>query len=121
MVGNPEDPGERSALEVTAEERREAYEAGWAEGGFNFIFAFNDLITDRRANDTAGEFIRSKIREIVKDPETVEKLLPTDQSFFIEAWPYRHRLLRDIQPRERQPGRYSPLTNPRDHAKGDTN
>ena len=81
MVGNPEDPGERSALEVTAEERREAYGAGWAEGGFNFIFAFNDLITDRRANDTAGEFIRSKIREIVKDPETVEKLLPTDHPF----------------------------------------
>ena len=35
----------------------------------------------RVANDTVSEFIRSKIREMVKDPETVEKLLPTDHPF----------------------------------------
>ena len=80
--GIPVDPNERSALEVTAAERLEAYEAGWAEGGFRFLFgSFKDITTDRRANDTAAEFIRSKIREIVKDPETVEKLLPTDHPF----------------------------------------
>ena len=77
--GFPLDLSERSALEVTAEERLEAYETLWAEGGFGFLFkSFKDILTDRRANDTAAEFIRSKIREIVKDPETVEKLLPTD-------------------------------------------
>ena len=77
--GSPVDFSERSALEATAEERREAYEAGWAEGGHKFLSgSFKDLSKDRRANDTAAEFIRSKIREIVKDPETAEKLLPTD-------------------------------------------
>ncbi len=77
--GFPVDPIERSALEVTAEERQEIYEALWAKGGFAFQFgSFKDIPTDRRANDTVAEFIRSKIREIVKDPETVEKLLPTD-------------------------------------------
>ena len=77
--GFPLDPIERSALDVTAEERRELYEALWAKGGFAFQFgSFKDIPTDRRANDTVAEFIRSKIREIVKDPETVEKLLPTD-------------------------------------------
>ena len=82
VFGSPVDYSERPALEITAEERREAYEALWAEGGFNFIFgSFKDIGTDRRANDTAAEFIRSKIREIVKDPETVEKLLPTDHPF----------------------------------------
>ena len=80
--GFPVDPSERSALEVTAEERLATYEAGWAEGGFKFLFgSFKDITTDRRANDTVSEFIRSKIREIVKDPETVEKLLPTDHPF----------------------------------------
>ena len=30
--------------------------------------AFNDLIFNQEANDTAAEFVRGKIREIVKDP-----------------------------------------------------
>ena len=73
------DLSERSALEVTAEERLETYETLWAKGGFGFLHgSFKDIQTDRRANDTAAEFIRSKIRETVRDPETVEKLLPTD-------------------------------------------
>ena len=70
---------EQSALEVTAEERQETYEALWEKGGFSFLHgSYKDIATDRRANDTAAEFIRAKIREIVNDPETVEKLLPTD-------------------------------------------
>jgi cyclohexanone monooxygenase len=81
-VGFPIDGDERSALDVTASERLEKYQAGWAEGGFRFTLAsFKDLSTDRRANDTVAEFIRSKIRETVKDPETAEKLLPTDHPF----------------------------------------
>ena len=80
--GEPVGPDERSALEVTAEERLESFEAGWAEGGNRFLASsFHDIGTDRRANDTMSEFIRSKIREIVKDPETAEKLLPTDHPF----------------------------------------
>lgn len=77
--GNAVNFSERLALEATAEERREAYETGWAEGGHKFLWgSFKDIGMDRRANDTAAEFVRSKIREIVEDPETVEKLLPTD-------------------------------------------
>ena len=79
--GSPIDSPERSALEATAEERREVYEAGWDEGGGNFVFVFNDIYTDRRSNDTISEFIRSKIREIVKDPDTAETLLPVDHPF----------------------------------------
>ncbi|MQA00863.1 MAG: NAD(P)-binding protein [Dehalococcoidia bacterium] len=80
--GIPADPVEVSALTVTAEERQAVYERGWAEGGFRFFFGtFGDIQVDRRANDTAAEFIRSKIRETVKDPEVAEKLLPTDHPF----------------------------------------
>ena len=79
--GTPIEVPERSALEVTTGERRDAYEAGWSEGGGYFIFAFKDIYDDRRANDTISEFIRSKIREIVQDPETAETLLPVDHPF----------------------------------------
>jgi cyclohexanone monooxygenase len=80
--GFPFDAVQRSALEATDEERQEAYEAGWAEGGFKFLGStFSDVATDRRANDTAAEFIRSKIRETVDDPDTAEMLVPTDHPF----------------------------------------
>ena len=69
--GFPVDPVDQSALEVSAEERLAVYEAGWARGGFGFLFgAFKDVAVDRRANDTASEFIRAKIREVVKDGDT---------------------------------------------------
>ena len=38
-------------------------------------------MTNRAANDTAADFIRNKIRQIVKDPETCRKLLPHDHPF----------------------------------------
>jgi cation diffusion facilitator CzcD-associated flavoprotein CzcO len=80
--GQPIDPIERSALEVSDEERTAIFEKAWEEGGFKFLYgSFSDVVTDRRANDTASEFIRSKIREIVKDPEVAEKLVPTDHPF----------------------------------------
>ncbi|HAS12528.1 MAG TPA: cyclohexanone monooxygenase, partial [Acidimicrobiaceae bacterium] len=37
---------------------------------------FFDLLLDERANETAAEFIRSKIRSVVHDPEVAEKLCP---------------------------------------------
>ena len=81
-AGMPFEFSEVSALEATEEERLETYERLWKKGGFSFIFQSNfDIALDRRANDTASEFIRGKIREIVKDPETAEKLLPRDHPF----------------------------------------
>lgn len=65
-----------SALEVSEAERRREYSARWETGGLGFMGAFNDLILNRRANDTAAEFVRSRIREIVKDPAVAEALCP---------------------------------------------
>ncbi|MBH64106.1 MAG: cyclohexanone monooxygenase [Alphaproteobacteria bacterium] len=65
-----------SALEVTPEERQREYESRWVLGGFGFMAAFADLLSDERANDTAAEFVRGKIRETVKDPDVAEALLP---------------------------------------------
>ena len=80
--GGPLDPVERSALDYTEAERNKLYEEQWAQGGFDFIGgSFADLMTNKAANDTAADFIRSKIRETVKDPETCRKLIPHDHPF----------------------------------------
>ncbi len=69
---------EQSALDVSEEERRRIYEDCWAQGGFSLVGAFTDLLTNKAANDTAAEFVREKIRDIIKDPQVAEKLLPTN-------------------------------------------
>ncbi len=78
LFGVPDAPMEKSALEVDAAERERAYEAGWQRGVLVGIMQqFNDLLTSKEANDTASEFVRNKIRSIVKDPRTAEALCPT--------------------------------------------
>ena len=71
-------PNDFSALSVSDEDRRRIYEERWASGGTTFMAAFNDLIFNQDANDTAAEFVRGKIRDIVKDPATAELLAPKD-------------------------------------------
>ncbi len=74
-------PGEKSALEVADEERREEFESRWQQGGFALGGAFIDLGLNLEANETAAEFVRSKIRETVNDPATAELLCPRDYPF----------------------------------------
>jgi cyclohexanone monooxygenase len=67
-------------FEVSPEERERIYQRAWDEGGgFRYMFeTFNDNATDEEANEEAAKFIRRKIAEIVKDPETARKLTPHD-------------------------------------------
>jgi cation diffusion facilitator CzcD-associated flavoprotein CzcO/acetyl esterase/lipase len=75
---HPDALPQRSALEVAPEERARVFEHGWANGGIGGVtLAFNDIITDAEANATAADFVRDKIREIVRDPATAEALCPT--------------------------------------------
>ncbi len=77
IAGYP--PPTKSALEVSEEERNALYEAKWQEGGsISFLYSFTDLLTNKAANDTASDFVRNKIRQTVKDPETAEALCPND-------------------------------------------
>lgn len=68
---------EKGALEESDAERRERYGARWAKGGLTFTATYNNIAIDKAANDTAADFVREKIAEIVKDP-TVAKLLQPD-------------------------------------------
>ena len=69
----------KSALDVPEEERNAAYEAKWQEGGsISYLYAYTDLLVNKQSNDTASEFVRNKIRGIVKDQRTAELLAPKD-------------------------------------------
>jgi len=77
IAGYP--PPDKSALEVTEAERLAAYEAKWKIGGsISFLYSYNDLLVNQASNDTASEFVRNKIRSIVKDQRTAELLAPKD-------------------------------------------
>ncbi|KAL3429104.1 hypothetical protein BDV09DRAFT_200927 [Aspergillus tetrazonus] len=61
-----------------AEEIRHVFEDGWARGCYNFqLGTFDDSFMDPDANAATANFIRDKIRSIVREPETAEALCPT--------------------------------------------
>ena len=72
---------ERLALETPPEERQALYEAAWQTGGLQFRATFQDLMVNKAANDTAADFIRGKIKQIVKDPVTAAKLSEIDHPY----------------------------------------
>ena len=69
---------DRGALDDGDNERRAKYEARWTRGGLTFMAVYNNLALDKAANDTAADFVREKIAEIVKDPETAKLLQPNN-------------------------------------------
>jgi cyclohexanone monooxygenase len=73
---------EALATQTGDNERRRVFEERWAYGGFAVGSAFADLVTDPAANAIISEFTADKIREIVKDPEVAELLVPRDYPFF---------------------------------------
>lgn len=73
------DPVNRISGDTEPASRDQVLQAGWEAGGFRYIFeTFDDLLTDQECNDLASEFVRKKIRAIVKDPKTAELLCPTN-------------------------------------------
>ncbi|MCP5084898.1 MAG: NAD(P)/FAD-dependent oxidoreductase [Alphaproteobacteria bacterium] len=72
---------DRKVFDVGPDERREIYEDYWEDGGLRFRSCFQDLLADKAANDTAAEFLKSKIREIVKDPQVAAKLSNIDHPY----------------------------------------
>ena len=88
--GFPFDPNpDRSALDDTPEQRQALYESLWQRGGFGFFLnLYNDIAVSEESNATLADFVRAKIRETVKDPETARKLMP--DHFVITKRPILH-------------------------------
>jgi cyclohexanone monooxygenase len=68
---------DRGALDDGDNERRSRYEARWQYGGLTFMSVYNNLALDKAANDTAADFVREKIGEVVKDSANAKLLQPT--------------------------------------------
>lgn len=77
-AGYPYLPDMRNAMDVPKEERWEFYEYLWGRPGFEkWLGNFWDITLNPEANRDFADFIRSKIRPRIKDPELAEKLLPS--------------------------------------------
>jgi cation diffusion facilitator CzcD-associated flavoprotein CzcO len=72
---------ERKAVETSPNEREQIYEAAWERGGLQFRATFEDMLVSKEANDTAADFIKRKIRSIVKDPNTAAILSDIDHPY----------------------------------------
>ena len=95
---------DRRALETPAEEREKIYEAAWERGGLQFRAAFYDMMTDKNANDTAADFVKHKIRSIVKDPKTAAVLSDIDHPYAAKRPPIDTNYFETYN-RERHAGR----------------
>jgi cyclohexanone monooxygenase len=88
FMGVPYPRPEPSALTVSAEQRRRAYDRCWQTGGFSILMAtYQDLLTNEDANQTVAEYTRQRIRERVNDPAVAELLCPDDHAFGTKRLP----------------------------------
>ena len=79
--GHPFKVSDRSVLSYSDEERDAIFEEAWERGSLRFRAYFSDILTNKAANEKASDFIRAKIKGIVKDPEVAERLTPHDHGF----------------------------------------
>jgi cyclohexanone monooxygenase len=76
-------PRERAPAAMTAAGMSDAeiaaiLEQYWNHGGARFMGAIADSLMNRETNRIVADFVRAKIRSIVRDPATAEALCPTD-------------------------------------------
>jgi cation diffusion facilitator CzcD-associated flavoprotein CzcO len=75
--GWPFKTNRRRASDATPKERHGVYEELWEKGGIHLsINSYVGVLVDEDLNEEVSEFVRGKIREIVRDPETSRKLMP---------------------------------------------
>jgi cation diffusion facilitator CzcD-associated flavoprotein CzcO len=75
-------PHDRAAFDDSEEERAAFFEAMWQSRGFSKLTSnYTDVMFDGEANAAWCAFLADKIRGIVEDPETADKLIPKDHRF----------------------------------------
>ncbi|WP_223843294.1 hypothetical protein [Amycolatopsis methanolica] len=105
-------------MSVSEEERRRVFQDAWDKGnGFRFMFGtFCDIATNPEANAAAAAFLRSKIAEIVEDPETARKLTPTD--LYAKRPLCNEGYYENLQPGQSRVGLHQGEPDHRDHPGG---
>ena len=105
-----------SVSDTTPEERLAMYEAAWERAGCSSAPPSRTCWSTRRPTTRRREFIKDKIRSIVKDPATAAHTGRHRPPLCGQAAADRHRLLRNLQPRQRHAGRRARDSDRRDHA-----
>jgi cation diffusion facilitator CzcD-associated flavoprotein CzcO len=73
---------DRATFDDPEDERRSFFETMWKSPGFSKLTSnYTDLLFNDAANAEWCEFVTQRIRSIVEDPETAEKLVPKDHRF----------------------------------------
>ena len=76
--GDPGIPVPPPGWKPSDEELAELVKLLWNGGGLVSTTMIPDLVRDERINNAAADFVRARIREIVKDPTLADKLTPRD-------------------------------------------
>jgi len=76
--GSPHLAHPKRTMDVSPEERRQAFEKRWELGGVLFSKTFPDQMIDPTANEEARKFYEEKIRALIDDPEVADLLIPDD-------------------------------------------
>ena len=75
-------PHDRASSDDTEEQRLVFFEHMWRSPGFSKLSSnYTDLLFDPAANAAWCDFIAAKVRAIVRDPVTAERLIPNDHGF----------------------------------------
>ena len=79
----------RVAADESAEQRAAFFEEMWQSPGFRKLTSnYVDLLLDEATNSQWCEFLATKIRSIVHDPATAQRLIPTDHRFGANRPPF---------------------------------
>ncbi|MGA3148436.1 MAG: NAD(P)/FAD-dependent oxidoreductase [Acidimicrobiales bacterium] len=80
---------DRRAFDDSINERLAYFETMWRSPGFSKLTSnYTDLTVNHTANAQWCEFIAEKIRGIVKNPETAERLIPKDHLYAEKRPPF---------------------------------
>jgi len=74
--GIASDSGEAFISESALEDVNAQLEENWNSSGLGFFGGYADIPVDVDSNEVAANFVRNKIKEVVKNPETAERLCP---------------------------------------------
>ena len=84
-------PVGRDLADTPADEVQKIFEEHWPRGSFRFVFeTFDDLLSNADSNKAAADFIASKIKEKVNDPEVADLLTPKGYPLFAKRPPLDH-------------------------------
>jgi cyclohexanone monooxygenase len=71
-------PAADTAVGLSTDQVADVLNPYWQRGGAFFLGAIADAMLNEESNEAVANFVRDKIRSIVKDPQTAEMLCPTD-------------------------------------------